>query len=226
MRLVASCGVAVFASVLANSAPGQTFDAASVKLTGPDVQQPFTITGGPGTNDPGLFRARITMYSLLAKAFDVSTDQITGPAWLRDVAYNYTLVATMLPNTTKKQFHKMLQNLLVERFHLVFHRETRDFPGYELVVDKGGPKFKEVIPTKDANPGEASDMLLSLGAEIDEDDFNKIIYQFVALDWIEPITVMEQALPFVARLERKKGYRLTKFGVQSLGRLKAIRRGG
>jgi uncharacterized protein (TIGR03435 family) len=110
------------------------------------------------------------MYSLLARAFDVSMDQITGPAWLRDVAHNYTLVATMPPNTTKEQFQKMLQNLLVERFHLVFHRETRDFPGYELVVDKGGPKFKEVTPTKDANPDAASDMLLALDAEIDEDD--------------------------------------------------------
>src|SRR5580658_5769400 len=56
----------------------------------------------------------------------------------------------MLPDTTSEQFQKMLQNLLVERFHLVFHREERDFPGYELVVDKGGPKFKEVTPTPNA----------------------------------------------------------------------------
>ena len=55
--------------------------------------------------------------------------------------------------TLEHQFHQMLQNLLAERFHLVFHRETRNFPGYELVVDKGGPKFKEVTPTPDANPG-------------------------------------------------------------------------
>ena len=89
-----------------------------------------------------------------ARAFNVATDQLAGPAWLRDFASanNYTIVATVPSDTTKEQFEKMLQNLLVERFHLVFHRETRNFPGYELVVDKGGPKFKEVTPTQGANP--------------------------------------------------------------------------
>jgi uncharacterized protein (TIGR03435 family) len=148
MRLAAFCALAVFASALACFAEGPTFDAASVKLTGPEVQQPFTITGGPGTNDPGRFRApRIGMTALLSRAFDVSTDQIAGPAWLRDVASmnNYTVIATMAPDTTKEQFQKMLQNMLVERFHLVFHRETRNFPGYELVVDKGGPSLRRSL---------------------------------------------------------------------------------
>jgi len=40
----------------------------------------------------------------------------------------------MPPDTTKEQFEKMLQNLLVERFHLV-HHETRNFTGCELVMD-------------------------------------------------------------------------------------------
>jgi uncharacterized protein (TIGR03435 family) len=58
----------------------------------------------------------------------------------------------MPPHTTKEQFQQMLQNLLVERFHLVFHHETRGFPGYALVVDKGGPKFREVAPAPGADP--------------------------------------------------------------------------
>jgi uncharacterized protein (TIGR03435 family) len=134
---------------VAVSAGGPTFDVASVKLVGRDVPQPWTITGGPGTDDPGRFRApRIGMIALLTKAFDVSTDRISAPAWTRDfMAGNYySIDAVIPPNTTKDQFQQMLQNLLAERFHLVFHREKRDFPGYELVVDKGGPKFKEVTP--------------------------------------------------------------------------------
>jgi uncharacterized protein (TIGR03435 family) len=132
------------------SADGPTFEVASVKLAGRDVPQPWTITGGPGTDDPGRFHAaRIDMMSLLSRAFDVSTDQISGPAWIRDfVSGNYYSVdAVIPPGATKDQFHQMLQDLLVKRYHLVFHREKRDFPGYELVVDKGGPKFKEVTPT-------------------------------------------------------------------------------
>ena len=130
---------------------GPTFGAASVKIAGPDVKPPYYITGGPGTNDPGMFRApRVGMFYLLSMAFDVSQDQIAGPAWIRDMTSNYyTIDATIPPHTTKDQFHQMLQNLLVERFHLAFRREKRDFPGYELVVDKGGPKFKEINPASE-----------------------------------------------------------------------------
>jgi hypothetical protein len=52
----------------------------------------------------------------------------------------------------------MLHALLAERFKLGAHEEDRPRSGYELVVDKGGPKFKEDDPKtnfmgKDARPG-------------------------------------------------------------------------
>jgi uncharacterized protein (TIGR03435 family) len=37
----------------------------------------------------------------------------------------------------------MLGPLLADRFHLVFHRETRERPVFALLVARGGPKFKE-----------------------------------------------------------------------------------
>jgi uncharacterized protein (TIGR03435 family) len=173
MRLVAYCSVAFFATCQVSVADGQTFDAASVKLYS-QAPQPWTITGGPGTSDPTRFRApRIGMINLLAKAFEVSLDQIVGPAWLRDVTVGkYSIVATMPADATKEQFQKMLQNLLAERFHLVFHRETRNFPGYALVVDKGGPRFKEVASTEPANaaPNTGSTVLFNTGS----DDFRNV----------------------------------------------------
>jgi uncharacterized protein (TIGR03435 family) len=49
----------------------------------------------------------------------------------------------MAPGTTREQFRTMLQNLLIDRFQLATHRETREFPGHALLVAKNGPKFKE-----------------------------------------------------------------------------------
>lgn len=61
----------------------------------------------------------------------------------------YEVKGTMPPDTTKAQFRVMLQNLLAYRFHLVAHQETRNFPGYALVVDKSGPKLKETAAPPD-----------------------------------------------------------------------------
>ena len=40
----------------------------------------------------------------------------------------------------------MLQSLMMERFKLVARKEDRVRLGYALIVDKGGPKFKEDDP--------------------------------------------------------------------------------
>jgi uncharacterized protein (TIGR03435 family) len=92
------------------------------------------------------------MFSLLMRAYDVQIDQIAGPSWIMEnMGPNlYQIDATMPAGTTKAQFQLMMQNLLVERFHLEVHRETRNFPGYDLVVAKDGPKLKESAPHSNA----------------------------------------------------------------------------
>ena len=40
----------------------------------------------------------------------------------------------------------MLQALLANRFKLAVHRETKDLPGYALVVAKNGPKLHDAKP--------------------------------------------------------------------------------
>ncbi len=127
------------------------FDAASVKVVAPPV--PSSAVGGPGTSTPGRYLMRATRIQLLARAYDVPEDRISGgPGLTRDSMLSgvYEINATMAPDTTKEQFQSMLRNLLAERFHLRVHHETRNFPAYVLVVAKGGPKLKEVKP--DPNP--------------------------------------------------------------------------
>jgi hypothetical protein len=123
---------------------GPTFDAASVKVTGAASPQ-TTFAGGPRTDDPGRLSMHVNMSSLLRAAFGARVDQIQGPAWLRNFsAMPFSqIVATMPASSTKAQVEIMLQNLLVERFRLVYHRGTRYAPGYELVVDESGPKVQE-----------------------------------------------------------------------------------
>jgi uncharacterized protein (TIGR03435 family) len=121
--------------------PAPAFDAASVRLA--DETTMSGGRGGPGTSDPGrMTYGHVDLILLLAKAYGMQRDQIVGPAAMRTGnGQGYSVVATMPRNTTEEQFRLMLQNLLIERFHLVVHHETRSFPGYELTVAPGGSKL-------------------------------------------------------------------------------------
>jgi uncharacterized protein (TIGR03435 family) len=70
--------------------------------------------------------------------------QISGSGWIESEAYD--VVATMPPETGKQDFCVMLQNFLAERFAVVVHREAKDFPVYEIVIAKNGPRLKEYDP--------------------------------------------------------------------------------
>jgi uncharacterized protein (TIGR03435 family) len=70
-----------------------------------------------------------------------------GPEWVwGDDRFNVEAKAED-PKATEEQLLQMLQALLIERFSLKFHRETKEVQGYALVVAKNGPKLKDAKDT-------------------------------------------------------------------------------
>jgi uncharacterized protein (TIGR03435 family) len=67
---------------------------------------------------------------------------ISGPAALDE---RWIIEATIRPGATKEQVDQMLQNLLLDRFKMTLHRETRTATAYELTVVKKGPKLREFV---------------------------------------------------------------------------------
>ncbi|HWF11382.1 MAG TPA: TIGR03435 family protein [Bryobacteraceae bacterium] len=143
--------IAILACLVAATAVRQrpTFDAVSAKVVNLASHPVFGNRGGPGTSDPGrVHLCCVGMFSLLMTAYDAELDRIIGPPWIMEnMGPNlYEVDATMPADTTKAQYQLMMQRFLEERFHLAIHRETRNFPGYELVIAEGGPKLKESTP--------------------------------------------------------------------------------
>lgn len=142
-------------ALIASSAFGQTgpeFEAASLKLVeGPPARGVSTRPqGGPGTSDPGRFSVQhIPLRNLMMLAFDKSYDEILG---LESAPEQYTLAAAMPADTTRADFQIMLQRLLTERFRLAVHRETREVPGYDLVVAPDGPRLMAWVPGNPDRP--------------------------------------------------------------------------
>ena len=91
----------------------------------------FPVTGGVGTAQPLRVTYRGTwLLPLIAEAFDVRWDQITGPAWLSTERYD--IVANIPQGATKDDFKLMLADLLRERFRLRFHMHSKIRPIYAL----------------------------------------------------------------------------------------------
>jgi len=80
---------------------------------------------------------------VLMVAYDVQETQIVGgPSWIATDKWDIEAQTDDGRQHSFEETHRMLQNLLVERFALRIHPETEQRPAYLLTVAKGGPKFK------------------------------------------------------------------------------------
>ncbi len=132
----------VAASVFAQS---PAFEVASIKASPPGAGSRVSSGGGPGTKEPGTWRCEsMTLKNIVAIAFNVRYDELVAPDWMNEPRFDIT--AKVPKGATREQVNPMLQNMLIERFGLKYHQERKEFQGYQLVIAKNGPKFKESAP--------------------------------------------------------------------------------
>ncbi len=90
----------------------------------------------------------LTLKDYIRIAYDLKLYQIQGPEW---IGMDHFDINAKVPDGAKRnQFREMLQSLLVDRFQLKTHRDSKEFLVYALVAGKNGPKLKE-----SAEPAEA-----------------------------------------------------------------------
>jgi uncharacterized protein (TIGR03435 family) len=84
-------------------------------------------------------------------AYGLVPNQITGgPSWISSSRYD--IAAKAEGNPTPEEMKLMLQSLLVRRFGLRFHHETKEMSIYALVRDKkGNEKPEGLIKSKDGS---------------------------------------------------------------------------
>jgi uncharacterized protein (TIGR03435 family) len=96
----------------------------------------------------------MTVGNMIGWAYGVKGYQVTGgPAWTGSgqrydgaIRYNIEAKADGDGARTRDQFNEMVKAMLADRFRLTIHHEQKMIPVYALVIDKGGPKFKESGP--------------------------------------------------------------------------------
>jgi uncharacterized protein (TIGR03435 family) len=113
------------------------YEAASVKL-----DTSGSAHSGSDATKGQIVITNLTIERLIERAYGVKPTQVSGPGWLNDV--HVDIVAKFPPDTKDSDHPAMLRTLLEDRFKLAVHRETKELPGYALVVAKGGFKLKPV----------------------------------------------------------------------------------
>ena len=93
------------------------------------------------TSPGGLTIRNAKLLWCLGWAYDERDWLILGPEWINSERYD--IVAKTGGAVPLSQLKLMLQTLLVERFKLVLHRETKEFPVAVLVLAKNGPRNLE-----------------------------------------------------------------------------------
>ena len=143
MRMPMLVGCILFGGLAIAQDRDLTFEVASLKPSGPKSIRNFE--GGPGTRDPEQITCtKASVMDLLHRAYEIEQFQVSGPGWVFESEVKaFDFHAKVPAGTTKEQARIMMQNLLAERFHLALHHVSREFPAYELVVAKNGPKFGE-----------------------------------------------------------------------------------
>jgi uncharacterized protein (TIGR03435 family) len=118
------------------------FDVASIKLNTDGDYRVYVAD-----NLAGRFSASgITFRLLLRYGYDIQDFQIIGgPRWLGTDRWNVEAKAEgVVGRLPVEQQKRAMQALLADRFHLKVHLEQHKLvPAYALLVEKGGPKFKD-----------------------------------------------------------------------------------
>jgi uncharacterized protein (TIGR03435 family) len=132
----------------AQISPRPAFEVASLKRT-PDGGPPVFISLIPRrTGGRLIWSAPLSEY--LIYAYHLPRWRISGINTI--MPEFYTVEATMDPSTSEDQVRLMLQALLIDRFKIASHWETRSCSGYRLIAERNGSRLKTATAAGEAPP--------------------------------------------------------------------------
>jgi uncharacterized protein (TIGR03435 family) len=143
--------VLVVSTAMVVAAQSVEFEVATIKPN--KTGDPGMMVGTPG---PGRYMAEnVTLNWLIQHAWNVLDFQIEGlqgPMASR----RFDIQATMTPGASNEAIQKMLQALIVDRFGMKVHRQSREMSSYALMAARNGFKVKALAPGAcvELKPGE------------------------------------------------------------------------
>ena len=151
--LPAAFAASLGAQPTAPPAPPPQFEVASVKPSPPIANGGF-FRVGPSRSGTTVEFGRQSLKQLIASAYGVKTLQVSGPEWTNKARFD--IEAKVPEGTSGEEVPPMLQALLAERFGLKLHHDSKELPGWAVVVTKGGAKLTAADPPPPPGMGDAA----------------------------------------------------------------------
>lgn len=130
-----------------NASP--TFEVATIKPSKPDEQGKAFLV-----RDNRFKTINVTLSEMMSFAYGVHPKQLIGaPAWAGTDKFDIDAKPDGEGAPNDKQWKGMLQKLIVERYKLTFHHDTRELSVYVLSVAKAGPKLTKSEGDPNGLPG-------------------------------------------------------------------------
>jgi uncharacterized protein (TIGR03435 family) len=165
MNNIRSRGVFALAALLAAAAasaqspaappgagsPDATFEVASVKPSNPDPANPLGMVPMVRPQQGGrLTVTNLPLKMLIAFAYDMQDFRVDGgPPALMSAKFDIVAKASSSATLTPKELMPLVKNLLVERFKLEAHTESREMRVYDLVIARSdGQLGPDLTPSK------------------------------------------------------------------------------
>jgi uncharacterized protein (TIGR03435 family) len=139
------------AAAFAQNTPRLEFEVASIRPS-----PPITMNVKVGVHIDGaqVSFTYVALKDLIQSAYKLKNYQVVAPDFVASDRYD---IAAKLPaGSNRDQLPEMLQALLEDRFKLKFHRDSKEFPVYALIVAKTGLKLKEAAPDSESEAAEAA----------------------------------------------------------------------
>jgi uncharacterized protein (TIGR03435 family) len=115
------------------------FEVASIKPAAPMERGKMLI--GFGGDAGRINYTNVSLKDVVARAYEMKPYQVSGPSWMDSERYDIT--AKIPDGVPREKVPEMLQNLLIERFKMTVHKESKEQAIYALIAGKNGPRLTE-----------------------------------------------------------------------------------
>lgn len=133
----------IISLLLAGAALGQTFEVVSVKTSKADNLNMEIRSNAPGA----ITASNVTLQTMMRVSYQVSNNQIIGPAWLTKDRFDIKAIGAGTANRLK-DMPEALQALLADRFQLRVHTEERIT---SVVALRPAPKGIRIQPSAEGD---------------------------------------------------------------------------